>query len=337
MCNATACFITNKPLNCFETFSPFQAIHTSTYDETEFQKSQRSPIIDTLRCVKNDVMKMRYTCSFFANVLFAALFLSKGALALQSLSQSEALASDTQQRMAQHDIVMLLAGTEQVPVKVAEAHVPLTRGVAIIVTEQQHGLYGQQGLSAVATSLNDWGWYTVVLPAPKISLSSDAQRNALPEANATTAQLSLSEESLTRYSLALSQRIEAVYAQVQTTPGYRLIVSQGVSSAGLIRLFQQGTVAAPDGLVTAAPFWPDSELNGVLPEQLANTVFPVLDLTSEWDNRWSIATAQERAIKATTGLKIHYRQRDIIGTDYNAVQYHAVAKEIYGWLTFLGW
>lgn len=257
--------------------------------------------------------------------------------AWQSLSATENLAADTQQRLAQNGIEMLLAGTEQIPIQKAEAHVPLTRGVAIIVTEPQHGLYGQQGLSAVSDKLNDWGWYTIVLPAPQLSLSSDAQRNDLPEANAATAQLSVSEEALTRYNLALSQRMEAVYTHVQSTPGYRLVVSQGVSSAGLMALFQQGTIAAPDGMVTAAPFWPDTNLNIALPEILANTVFPVLDLTSEWDNRWSAATASERSIKATTSLKIHYRQRDIIGTEYNTLQYHAAAKEIYGWLTFLGW
>jgi len=273
---------------------------------------------------------------YVLNLVFLVC-LSSLAYAQETLSPTALLTADIQQRQPASEITQLLAGSEEISVQTQEATVPLTRGVAIIVTEAKHGLFGGSGVSSIADSLNKWGWYTLILPAPMLNFSND--NSLMPEEtlNARSSLAPFNQEGLTRYSLALSQRIEAALNTVQSTPGYRLIISHGVSSAGLIRLYSQGSLIEPDGLVVAGPFWPQSQLNGQLPMQLAQTAFPVLDLTNEWDNRWSQKTQTLRSTKATTELKMHYRQRDIVGTEYNQQQYHYLAKEIYGWLTFLGW
>ena len=262
---------------------------------------------------------------------------STNVMAQETLSSSALLNTDIQQRQPTEDITQLLAGSEEISIKVRPATVPLTRGVAIIITEAQYGVFGENGVSSITESLNDWGWLTLVLPAPMLNFTSENGLAPDQPLNSRSVLESINDEALTRYSIALSQRLEAALNAVQTTPGYRLLISHGVSSAGLIRLYSQGTMLEPDGLVVAGPFWPQSRLNRELPLQLAQTQFPVLDLTNEWDNRWSQQTQDERRIKAVTELKIHYRQRDIVGADYNRQQYYYLAKEIYGWLTFLGW
>lgn len=270
-------------------------------------------------------------------VIAAAICLSSLAYSQETLSPTALLTADIQQLQPVAGLTQLLAGSEEISVHTQEATVPLTRGVAIIVTEAKHGLFGDSGVSSITESLNQWGWLTLVLPAPMLNFSND--NNLAPEQtlNARSTLEPFNQEGLTRYSLALSQRIEAAMNSLQTTPGYRLIISHGVASAGLIRLYSQGSLIEPDGMVVAGPFWPQSQLNNELPMQLAQTAFPVLDLTNEWDNRWSQQTQNRRRSKAITELKMHYRQRDIVGTEYNQQQYEYLAKEIYGWLTFLGW
>lgn len=258
-------------------------------------------------------------------------------VAQESLTSSELLATDAQQRLDNAQFNLVLAGTEQVPVTTSPASVPLTRGVAILLVPAKQGVFGEQGLSTIVSELNSWGWFTLVMPAPILGTATPENTATPEDLNARSVLSSFNEEVLTRYLLALSQRIEAAYATTQTTPGYRLLITQGINAAGTIRLYQQGNLVQPDGLVVAGPFWPDRQLNEQLPMQLAATTFPVLDLTSEWDNRWSVMSAERRRVSAVTSLKIHYRQRDIVGTEYNVIQYQAMGKEMYGWMTSLGW
>jgi hypothetical protein len=278
--------------------------------------------------------------ALFRKVLYSIVVIFFGlsnAISQQTLSPSVLLTTDIKQSQPADDIIQLLAGTEEISIKTQQASVPLTRGVAIIVSESTYGLFGDSGVSSIANSLNQWGWLTLILPAPMLSFSND--NNLLPEQvlNARSSLAAFNQEGLTRYSLALSQRIEAALNVVQSTPGYRLVISHGISSAGIIRLYSQGSLVEPDGLVVAGPFWPESNLNRQLPLQLAETAFPVLDITNEWDNRWSQKTQTLRLTEAITELKMHYRQREIVGTEYNQVQYDYLAKEIYGWLSYLGW
>lgn len=271
------------------------------------------------------------------SLLIFSIVLCGHAWAQETLSNGETFATDVQQRLPLGEVEMLLAGTEQLPVFSSPASVPLTRGVALIVSPTQSGIFGGSGLSSITRSLNQWGWRVVILPAPVLQQSSDILRAESDPQNAMSGEGNVSQEAMTRFSLSLSQRLEAAYAHIETTPGFRLLIAQGSSAAGLIRLLEQGNLMAPDGLVVASPFLPDTEHNRELPMQLARTLVPVLDLTSQWDNRWSQMTADERQIRAVTELKMHYRQRDIVGTEFNPIQYEGVAKEIYGWITSLGW
>ena len=64
---------------------------------------------------------------------------------------------------------------------------------------------------------------------------------------------------------------------------------------------------------------------------------PVLDLYSSDDNGWAQKTVAQREIAAIKSLKLQYRQRELLG--FNTHQHYSVyiSKEIYGWVSHMGW
>ena len=99
------------------------------------------------------------------------MWLALSVVGQESLSSSELLATDAQQRLDNAQFNLVLAGTEQVPVTTSPASVPLTRGVAILLVPAQQGLFGDQGLSIIVSELNSWGWFTLVMPAPPVGVA----------------------------------------------------------------------------------------------------------------------------------------------------------------------
>jgi hypothetical protein len=74
-----------------------------------------------------------------------------------------------------------------------------------------------------------------------------------------------------------------------------------------------------------------------LPQWIANTPMPVLDLYNSRDNGWSQTTVSQREIASIKSLKLQYRQRELHG--FNTYHQYNVylSKEIYGWLSHMGW
>ena len=64
---------------------------------------------------------------------------------------------------------------------------------------------------------------------------------------------------------------------------------------------------------------------------------PVLDLYSSRDNGWALKTVTQRQTNAIKALKFQYRQRELLG--FNMPQQHSayIGKEIYGWISHMGW
>lgn len=117
--------------------------------------------------------------------------------------------------------------------------------------------------------------------------------------------------------------------------GYKVVFAQGMSAQALLAM--DNTAIIPDAIIINNMYWPERQINQSLPLKMASYSAPLLDLISKEDNQWASATAQARKIKASVEIKTHYRQREVglfgINTDIAA----DMAKEIYGWLTYLGW
>ena len=240
----------------------------------------------------------------------------------------------------------------------------IARGVAVMVADSGIPLLGQEGFAALANELNKVGWVTILLPAPDIGFiptfaqdntTKDDKKTVVAEGadNVTEKEISivttmdldiaqsavttLNEQAFGEHEQQLVSLLQAVIKKSQEYPGFFLVISKGTSAAWLSKIYAQKTLAAPDAFVAISPFWPDREKNLRLPQWIANTPMPVLDLYNSRDNEWSQATVTQREIATIKSLKLQYRQRELLGFNQYR-QYNAyLSKEIYGWLSHMGW
>lgn len=117
--------------------------------------------------------------------------------------------------------------------------------------------------------------------------------------------------------------------------GYQVFFAQGMSAQSLISI--NASNIQLDALIINNLYWPERTINLSLARQMAKIPPPLLDLVSSQDNLWALATEHARKTSAKVEIKAHYRQRQIGSVGLNTDLSFDMAKEIYGWLTYLGW
>ncbi|GAA0854219.1 hypothetical protein GCM10009114_09230 [Aliiglaciecola litoralis] len=264
---------------------------------------------------------------------------------------------------------MLLAGEQSIAIVIQESNTAITRGVAVLLSEAGRNPFSQHGLKLLTKTLNDVGWVTMVMPAPLVgfwpeaSLEQEAQADQAEQQQTTAQQeqTSLTEseqtdsseaaipklpnqgnshidsEAFAKHEQQLILQMRAIEPKAAQYPGFFLVIAQGSSAAWLTKIYAQNKLGNPDGLVVVSPYWPDRHYNQQFPQWLAATQMPVLDVYSPWDPAWSTQTVEARRIAAHKALKMIYRQRELTGQKPDQQQYLWLAKEIYGWLTHMGW
>ena len=271
------------------------------------------------------------------------------------LEKDQQLLMDLQRDLMPDRLDTLLAGEREVALLINESTTPITRGVAVLLGETGHSPLGYKNLAPLAELLNGYGWVTMIMTPPTtgffnyqpVAATAVAEPTASPAAETQsqadtpihpkTGLQSFSQEDFSRHEQQLMLQLQAVVERTRQYPGFFLIIAQGTTAAWLTKLYSEKDLELPDAMVVVSPFWPDRNYNNQIPELLAKTEFPVLDIYSPWDNEWSLETSEKRKIAAVKGLKLHYRQRELIGQALNTEQYHLLSKEIYGWLTYMGW
>lgn len=240
----------------------------------------------------------------------------------------------------------------------------MTRGVAVMIADSGIPLVSQQGFSALADELNKVGWVTILLPAPdigfmptlaqdvavendeKIAVAEETDTSTekqIPSASivdlniSQSAVTSIDEQAFIEHEQQLVALLQATIKKSQEYPGFFLVISKGTSAAWLSKIYAQKTLAAPDAFVAISPFWPDRELNQRIPQWVASTPMPVLDLYNNQDNGWSQTTVAQRKIATVKSLKLQYRQRELLGFNKYRQYSTYVGKEIYGWVSHMGW
>jgi hypothetical protein len=242
----------------------------------------------------------------------------------------------------------------------------ITRGVAVLIADSGIPILSQDAFAALANELNKIGWVTILLPAPDIGFMPTIEQQAAVESEETTTAdvepLTPSEEAVKspsspildsdinksavttiqdpafiKHEQQLVSLLQAVFEKSQEYPGFFLVISKGTSAAWLSKIYAEKTLDTPDAFVIISPYWPDRKHNQRLPQWIANTSMPVLDLYSNWDNAWAQQTVTPREVATIKALKLQYRQRELLG--FNMHQQHSayIAKEIYGWISHMGW
>ncbi|MEQ3640395.1 MAG: DUF3530 domain-containing protein [Alteromonas sp.] len=188
--------------------------------------------------------------------------------------------------------------------------------------------------------------------------STDAQAAADPAAEQALASSGQSSSvihprstNLTQYfdfeqtSDKLTEQLIALNNRLQNVQGYRLVVAQGMLAATFLDATSNDLAFEPDSLVTISPYWPEADVNKSISDLVANSSFPVLDLSIDGLSDWENSTVVMRRNRAKTSLKLHYRQ--VLLPSSNSVfslnqsqktpYIQLVANNTIGWTRYLGW
>lgn len=239
----------------------------------------------------------------------------------------------------------LLVGEREMIVIVNEATSPITRGVAVLVGEAGQSPLSHDSLAPLIPLLNQYGWVTMLMPAPAgafYGLAIETEATPAPEKtedriNPRSGLTVLDDDTFAKQETELMQQLQTIAQRSTDYPGFFIVVAQGSSAAWITKIYSEKTLSPPDALVIIGPYWPDRKYNILIPDLVANTEMPVLDFYSRNDNKWATATQLTRKIIAEKVLKLHYRQRDIISQRFDIERYELISKDIYGWLTHMGW
>jgi hypothetical protein len=277
----------------------------------------------------------------FLLCLLLCAFSARGAINQQALDKS-----DLERALFPESYQTLTVGEQQILLIVSENTSPITRGVAVMVGESGRSMVSNNSLSPLSTQLNSLGWVTMVMPTPKIGLSTPLNEETEPSGEdpsntatilAKSVPASIDGERFLIHEQQLILQMRAVMGKSNDYPGFLLVIAQGTSAAWLAKIYAEDKLDVPDAFVAISPYWPAREYNIKLADYLANTAMPVLDIYSNRDNKWSLQSYPARQVAATKVLKMHYRQREIIGLAIENQHSNYLSKEIYGWLSYMGW
>lgn len=299
-------------------------------------------------------------------VIFIITCLSAFHLAAQDIQLPTQL--DIQRGLFSDQYQSFQLDEQEVIYVIQENTTAITRGVAVLIADSGVPIVGQDGFALLANELNAIGWVTILLPAPVTAFNppmeeetpvsnelveadeepstavteeqGDAQSLAEQRASMDMSKsmvTSLNATSFLQHEQHMIDLLEAIVEKSQEYPGYFLVISQGTSAAWLSKIYAERKLDTPDAFVAVSPYWPDRQYNQLLPAWLANTPMPVLDLYNDWDNEWAKHTITHRQISAVKALKLQYRQRELVGVNIRQQSSIYMSKEIYGWLSYMGW
>jgi hypothetical protein len=143
----------------------------------------------------------------------------------------------------------------------------------------------------------------------------------------------------------LTIHLNALNNHLQSRPGYRLYIAQGMSAASYLSAIQIQPDLQPDSFIAVSPFWPETLINYRIIKNITESSYPILDISIEGLSEWELNTAPERKKRSKNELKLHYRQvkipRNLLTFSINKNQKNphiqSVANSAIGWTRYLGW
>jgi hypothetical protein len=270
------------------------------------------------------------------------------------------------------EVQELLVGERIVPIIEVESQTPLSQGVAIIIVEPFLSSFSLSQSKELAGYLSEKGWRVVISPfnlntmptESDIEPADTSEQGADTQAAVDTSAEQTSDSSgqgnrvihprstnLTQYfdfektSERLTEQLIALNNRLQNVQGYRLVVAQGMLAATFLDATSNNLAFEPDSLVTISPYWPEADVNKSISDLVANTSFPVLDLSIDGLSDWENSTVVMRRNRAKTSLKLHYRQvllpssNSVFSLNQNqkTPYIQLVANNTIGWTRYLGW
>jgi hypothetical protein len=281
--------------------------------------------------------------------------------------------TDISHGFALGEVQELLVGERVVPIIEVEPQTPLSQGVAVILVEPFLSSFSLSQSKELAGYLSEKGWRVVIspfnlniMPTESGMVSAETSEQGADE-QATGDRLTAQQKpgsngqsnsvihprstNLTQYfdfkqtSEKLTEQLIALNNRLQNVQGYRLVVAQGMLAATFLDVTSHDLAFEPDSLVTISPYWPEADVNKSISDLVANSSFPVLDLSIDGLSDWENNTVVMRRNRAKTSLKLHYRQvllpssNSVFSLNQNqkTPYIQLVANNTIGWTRYLGW
>ncbi|NTS77442.1 DUF3530 family protein [Catenovulum sp. SM1970] len=241
------------------------------------------------------------------------------------------------------EILSLMAGDSQFPALLSEQNTFMVKGTAILLADWTLSPSQSAAFSQLRHELNDHGWVTLAASShdPMLvaePLNEESAKQWMERADSNFAFFP--EQAQQDYQMQMQMRLMALLNQAENYPGVLLVIAQGVGAASVVNHFAKladDEDALPDILVLVQPYIPDTKANKKLATTIAELPVAILDIWSDFDNPWALATREKRQKMAKKKLTLHYRQRQLFG-DHGWEQRDArLMKEILAYSKYLGW
>ncbi|OFI34498.1 DUF3530 family protein [Alteromonas lipolytica] len=280
---------------------------------------------------------MRQSLYIARNVVFTCLLLGQ-AYCAQALTLD-----DFSYYFHDEDLLSLTVADQQIPALEIQPQLPLARGTAIILVSLQSQSVNLDTGLVLGDSLAEKGWRTLLIPTD--FTQAQATQTPPPASDKPIANLLTAPVDYDAYRLQIIGLINAAYSHANQYKGYTFVVAEGMTAAVLLDALHNSLLNPPDTLVSVGAFWPARTQNNALADMLAQSGYPVLDISLPTLSQWQSATVDKRRKAVAVSLKQLYRQRS-----FTAQQSYGGAgdrlprpgsawlgTEIYSWLRYLGW
>jgi hypothetical protein len=281
------------------------------------------------------------------------------------------ISEDVQSRMLDDEYQLVDVEIEskayQFPIFVERAKRPISLGTIFLIPDASQNGTPLNALMPLAQEFAMQGWNSVIMPTPQVLIAiaeveakraseqaskaateteqaqTDAQTNTLEPREAELVlvpakqQDSLFEQAYHQaFSTYLTMFVQATQKKVSFS-GYKVLFAQGISAQIMLSALEQSTGNLPDALIINNIYLPNNTLNKDVPDLVARSTLPVLDIVSPADNYWSMYTREQRQVQSEVKIKAFYRQREVNALAFSPSMHSDIATEAKGWFRYLGW
>lgn len=160
--------------------------------------------------------------------------------------------------------------------------------------------------------------------------------DATTPASASTSDDTSSGPELLDYQRLLAEQLSYIVAQQRST-GATIIIAEGSSAAVVNHLIKNNKLQNVNAVILISAYIAAPKLNADAALAMAQHSVPVLDISFSSDNRFVLQQQHYRAQLARKYIKELYRQRQITSWPQHEMEQQWVWKEIYGWLSHIGY
>lgn len=226
------------------------------------------------------------------------------------------IAGDLQRQLPPEEISMLKTAEQEFLTLELKTMTPFTKGTVILIPDWSQHAASPRAINFLRTTLIDYGWNTIAMMVPEALSAVDS-------------------ETLLAYQTEFQGRLAEVLKRAASKHGNLIIVAQGSSGAIINTMIQREQISAPQGLILLSAYLSDAKLNQAVSLAISQHKIPTLDIMHNQDNSIVAASSKIRLQLTRKSMKELYRQRILTGAIDDEPEW--LFKEVYGWLTYIGY